>query len=73
MRKRLNDADAVFCAQLDRIAASFHESAVQLLTPLLLEAEAAGRVQSMRKRIADKVISQSRAAISQLQADLSRA
>ncbi|WP_256077315.1 hypothetical protein [Massilia sp. YIM B04103] len=73
LRKRLNDADAVFCAQLDRIAASFHESAVQLLTPLLLEAEAAGRVQSMRKRIADKVISQSRAAISQLQADLARA
>ena len=57
---------AAFGRQLDRIAASFHESATQLLTPLMLEAEAAGRVQAVRKRIADKVIGQAQHAISQL-------
>jgi hypothetical protein len=34
----------------------------------MLEAEAAGRVQAVRKRIADKVISQAQHAISQLRA-----
>jgi hypothetical protein len=67
LRKRLRQAESVCNEQLDRIGASFHESARQLLTPLLLEAEAAGRIQSMRKRIADKVIQQSQAAIQELQ------
>ena len=66
LRKRLQDVQAAFGRQLDRIAASFHESATQLLTPLMLEAEAAGRVQAVRKRIADKVIAQARHAIAQL-------
>jgi hypothetical protein len=67
LMKRLKDAELAMGRQLDRIALSFHESARQLLTPLLLEAEAAGRVQNMRKRIADKVIAQARAHIAQLQ------
>ena len=66
LRKRLQEVQAAFGRQLDRIAASFHESATQLLTPLMLEAEAAGRVQAMRKRIADKVIGQAQQAIAQL-------
>ena len=68
LRKRLQDVQAAFGRQLDRIAASFHESATQLLTPLMLEAEAAGRVQAVRKRIADKVIAQAQHAIAQLRA-----
>lgn len=68
LRKRLQEVQAAFGRQLDRIAASFHESATQLLTPLMLEAEAAGRVQAMRKRIADKVIAQAQRAIAQLRA-----
>jgi len=68
LRKRLQEVQAAFGRQLDRIASSFHESATQLLTPLMLEAEAAGRVQAVRKRIADKVISQAQGAISQLRA-----
>jgi hypothetical protein len=68
LRKRLQDVQAAFGRQLDRVASSFHESATQLLTPLMLEAEAAGRVQAVRKRIADKVISQAQHAISQLRA-----
>jgi hypothetical protein len=68
LHKRLKDAEAAIGRQLDRISSSFHESARQLLTPLLLEAEAASRVQNMRKRIADKVIAQARAHIAQLQA-----
>ena len=37
---------------------------------LIAEAEAAGRVQGMRQRIADKVIAQSQAAIQQLESHL---
>ena len=37
-----------------------------MLTPILLEAEAAGRVHGMRQRIADRVIHQAQAAIQQL-------
>lgn len=66
LRKRLQEVQGAFGRQLDRIAASFHESATQLLTPLMLEAEAAGRVQAVRKRIADKVISQAQQAIARL-------
>ncbi|UGQ48216.1 hypothetical protein [Massilia endophytica] len=67
LRKRLKAAEEAFTAQLERIGEAFHESARQLLTPLMLEAEAAGRIQGMRKRIADKVIAQSHAAMTQLQ------
>ena len=66
LRKRLQEVQGAFGRQLDRIASSFHESATQLLTPLMLEAEAAGRVQAVRKRIADKVISQAQQAIARL-------
>ncbi|WP_229632215.1 hypothetical protein [Pseudoduganella violaceinigra] len=68
LRKRLQEVQAAFGRQLDRVASSFHESATQLLTPLMLEAEAAGRVQAVRKRIADKVIAQAQHAIAQLRA-----
>jgi hypothetical protein len=71
LRKRLKEAEASFIAQLDQVAQGFHESARQMLTPILLEAEAAGRVQGMRQRIADKVIAQSQAAIRQLETHLS--
>jgi hypothetical protein len=71
LRKRLKEAEASFIAQLDLVAQGFHESAQQMLTPILLEAEAAGRVQGMRQRIADKVIAQSQAAIRQLETHLS--
>ena len=60
-------AEQSYLAQLDAVAQGFHESARQMLTPLLLEAEAAGRVQGMRERIAGKVIAQSLAAIAQLE------
>ncbi len=68
----MKEAEESFVIQLDRIGAAFYESASQLLTPLILEAEAAGRIQGVRKRIADKVIAQSQAAIAQLQAALAR-
>ncbi len=67
LRRKMKEAEEGFVVQLDRIGTAFYESASQMLTPLLLEAEAAGRIQGMRKRIADKVIGQSQAAIAQLQ------
>ncbi|CAN7404760.1 hypothetical protein LJR289_002473 [Pseudoduganella sp. LjRoot289] len=73
LRKRLKVAEQSFTGQLDEVAKGFHESARQMLTPILLEAEAAGRVQGMRQRIADKVIAQSQAAIQQLESHLRQA
>ena len=70
LRARLKEAEHTYLAQLDEVARGFHESARQMLTPLLLEAEAAGRVQGMRERIAGKVIAQSQAAIAQLENQL---
>ncbi|TWI46833.1 hypothetical protein IP92_03196 [Pseudoduganella flava] len=73
LRRRMKEAEESFIGQLDRIGAAFYESATALLTPLMLEAEAAGRIQSMRKRIADKVINQAQGAIGQLQGALAKA
>lgn len=70
LRKQLRAAEQSFNTQLDHVAQGFHDSALQLLTPLLLEAEAAGRVPGMRQRIADRVITQAQAAIRQLDAEL---
>ncbi|OEZ60342.1 hypothetical protein [Duganella sp. HH105] len=72
LRKQLQAAELSFNAQLDQVAQGFHDSALQLLTPLLLEAEAAGRVPGMRQRIADRVITQAQAAIRQLDTELSK-
>jgi hypothetical protein len=70
LRKQLTAAEQSFNTQLDHVAQGFRDSALQLLTPLLLEAEAAGRVPGMRQRIADRVITQAQAAIRQLDAEL---
>lgn len=70
LRRQLREAELSFNAQLDLVADGFHESALQLLTPILLEAEAASRVPGMRLRIADRVIAQAQTAIRQLQAEL---
>ncbi|KQX02022.1 hypothetical protein ASC94_05500 [Massilia sp. Root418] len=70
LRTRLKEAEHTYLARLDEVARGFHESARQMLTPLLLEAEAAGRVQGMRERIAGKVIAQSQAALEQLEHQL---
>jgi hypothetical protein len=70
LRKRLKEAENSYTAQLEQVAVAFHESARQVLTPILLEAEAAGRVQQMRTRIAGKVIAQSEAAVKLLEQEV---
>lgn len=70
LRKQLLAAEQSFNAQLDQVAEGFRDSALQVLTPIVLEAEAAGRVPGMRQRIADRVISQAQAAIRQLETAL---
>lgn len=70
LRKQLQAAEQSFNAQLDLVKEGYRDSAQQLLTPILLEAEAAGRVPGMRQRIADRVITQAQAAIRQLDAEL---
>ena len=73
LRRPLKEAEEGFVVQLDRIGSAFYESASALLTPLMLEAEAAARIQGVRKRIADKVIAQAQAAIGHLQVALTAA
>ncbi|WP_229506710.1 hypothetical protein [Pseudoduganella rivuli] len=70
LRKRLKEAENSYIAQLEQVAVAFHESARQVLTPIVLEAEAAGRVQQMRARIAGKVIAQSQAAVRVLEQEV---
>jgi hypothetical protein len=70
LRKQLLAAEQSFNTQLDLVAQGFRDSALQILTPIVLEAEAAGRVPGMRQRIADRVITQAQAAIRQLDAEL---
>jgi hypothetical protein len=70
LRKQLLEAEQAFNTQLDQVAEGFRDSALQVLTPIVLEAEAAGRVPGMRQRIADRVITQAQAAIRQLNAEL---
>ncbi|WP_371868936.1 hypothetical protein [Duganella lactea] len=70
LRKQLLAAEQSFNAQLDLVAEGFRDSAQQILTPIVLEAEAAGRVPGMRQRIADRVITQAQAAIRQLETEL---
>lgn len=70
LRKRLKEAENAYIGQLEQVAVAFHESARQVLTPILLEAEAAGRVQQMRTRTAGKVIAQSQAAVTLLEREV---
>nr|WP_315251402.1 hypothetical protein [uncultured Duganella sp.] len=70
LRKQLLAAEQSFNAQLDQVAEGFRDSALQVLTPIVLEAEAAGRVPGMRQRIADRVITEAQAAIRQLETEL---
>jgi hypothetical protein len=72
LRKQLLAAEQSFNTQLDQVAQGFRDSALQVLTPILLEAEAAGRVPGMRQRIADRVISQAQSAIHQLDVELGK-
>jgi hypothetical protein len=70
LRKQLLAAEQSFNAQLDQVAEGFRDSALQILTPIVLEAEAAGRVPGMRQRIADRVIAQAQTAMRQLDQEL---
>ncbi|MGV7207303.1 hypothetical protein ACLB1G_05555 [Oxalobacteraceae bacterium A2-2] len=70
LRRQLGEAELSFHAQLDLVADGFHASALEMLTPILLEAEAASRVQGMRQRVADRVIAQAQSAIRELDSEL---
>ncbi|NRR34103.1 hypothetical protein HSX11_28395 [Oxalobacteraceae bacterium] len=73
LRRQFEEAELSFHHQLDLVADGFHGSALHLLTPIMLEAEAAGRIQGMRQRVADRVIAQAHSAIRLLEAEISKA
>ena len=66
LRDRLSEAEASFNLQLDQLAGEFQTSAESLLTPILLNAEAAERIVGLRQRLADKAITRCQSAIKEL-------
>lgn len=70
LRARFNEAEASFNSQLDQLASEFHASAEVLLTPIILNAEAAEQVTGMRQRLAERAITRCQSAIKQLTREL---
>lgn len=60
LREQLEQAEASFSAQLERIGEAFRESADSTLRPMILEAQAAERLASHQGRLARQLIERSR-------------
>lgn len=59
LRDQLLQAQASFNGQLDAVANDFQKSAVQMIQPIMLEAEAADRLASLQVKMAKRLIEQS--------------
>ncbi len=71
VRQRLEEAQASFNAQLTQLEAEYQQTAVSILHPILLEAEAAQQLQSMHQRVGTKIIDQTEAMIKSLVQEVS--
>lgn len=58
-RDQLMEAQASFNAQLDAVALDFQRSAVQMIQPIMIEAEAADRLAGLQVMMAKRLIDQS--------------
>ena len=59
LRQQLLLAQTSFNAQLEAVALDFQQSAVQMIQPIMLEAEAADRLAGLQVRMAKRLIEQS--------------
>jgi hypothetical protein len=66
VRQRLTEAATSFNTQIDQVEADFKQSAVALLNPILLDAEAARQLHAMHQRIATQIIDQSEVTMKKL-------
>jgi len=59
LREQLLLAQVSFNSQLDQVALDFQKSAVQMIQPIMLEAEAADKLASLQVKMAKRLIDQS--------------
>lgn len=70
LKLRLEAAQASFNQQFEEVGQAFRASAVYLVLPIKLEAEAAGRLIGMQKRVAERAVGQYEVALRQLRSEL---
>jgi len=72
IRDRLVEAQAIHDQELENVRADFAAAAIGLLTPIVLEAEAAQRLPQLRKQLLEQSLHLTKTAIRQLNAYLKR-
>jgi hypothetical protein len=70
VRQRLEEAAASFNGQLTQLEQEYRQTAISLLHPMLLDAEAATQLQERQWRVANRVIAQLEATVQRLAQDL---
>lgn len=70
VRKRLEQASGSFETQLAQLERDYHQTALAMLGPMLLELEAARQVPDMHQRIGNRIIEQSQASMQRLSLEL---
>lgn len=70
LRKQLEAARESYFSQLDALAKEYLETANAFITPVLLEAEAASKLNNYQVRVARKVLAEARNAIAELNASI---
>ncbi len=70
LRSRVTDAQASFNKQLDELAADFAQTALLLVPPIMLDAQAKERLAAVQVRVAQRLINESRAAMSSLMVEV---
>ncbi len=66
VRQRLQQAAGSFESQLAQLEQDYHQTALAMLGPMLLELEAAHQVQAMQLRVGNRIIEQSEASMQRL-------
>lgn len=70
VRKRLEEAATSFDSQLQQVELEYRQTALALLGPILLDAEAARRLQDAHRQVAEKIIARSEAGMKRLSQEL---
>lgn len=66
LRGKLIEAQKSFNTQLDEVAAQFNQSALLMIKPIMLEAEAADKLASLQVKVARKLVTQSKSVIAKI-------
>ena len=66
LRSKLDEAQINFNKQLDEVASEFMQTSINIVQPILLEAQAADRLASLQVKMAQRLISSSRKELGKL-------